>query len=84
VLFLDELPEFGAIKLEDRRQPLEERTVTLARAADTLSVLSNFTLVAAMPPCPCGYFGDPRRVHTCAPGPSAAIRSGSQLGSKAR
>lgn len=66
VLFLDELPEFGATKLEGLRQPLEDRTVTLARAAGTLSFPANFTLVAAMNPCPCGYFGDPRRACSCA------------------
>ncbi len=68
VLFLDELPEFGATKLEGLRQPLEDRTVTLARAAGTLSFPANFTLIAAMNPCPCGYHGDPRRACTCAPG----------------
>lgn len=66
VLFLDELPEFGATKLEGLRQPLEDREVTLARAAGTLKFPSNFTLVAAMNPCPCGYYGDPRRACTCA------------------
>lgn len=66
VLFLDELPEFGATKLEGLRQPLEDRAVTLARAAGTLSFPSNFTLVAAMNPCPCGYYGDPRRACSCA------------------
>jgi magnesium chelatase family protein len=66
VLFLDELPEFGATKLEGLRQPLEDRAVTLARAAGTLSFPSNFTLIAAMNPCPCGYFGDPRRACSCA------------------
>ncbi len=68
VLFLDELPEFGATKLEGLRQPLEDRTVTLARAAGTLSFPANFTLIAAMNPCPCGYYGDPRRACSCAPG----------------
>jgi magnesium chelatase family protein len=68
VLFLDEMPEFGATKLEGLRQPLEDRTVTLARAAGTLSFPANFTLIAAMNPCPCGYFGDPRRACSCAPG----------------
>ena len=66
VLFLDELPEFGATKLEGLRQPLEDRTVTLARAAGTLSFPANFTLIAAMNPCPCGYYGDPRRSCSCA------------------
>ena len=68
MLFLDELPEFGATKLEGLRQPLEDRTVTLARAAGTLTFPANFTLVAAMNPCPCGYYGDPRRACTCAAG----------------
>ena len=54
VLFLDELPEFGPTKLEGLRQPLEDRSVTLARAAGTLSFPSDFTLIAAMNPCPCG------------------------------
>ena len=55
-------------KLEGLRQPLEDRTVTLARAAGTLTFPANFTLVAAMNPCPCGYYGDPRRACSCAPG----------------
>lgn len=67
VLFLDELPEFGATKLEGLRQPLEDRTVTLARAAGTLTFPANFTLVGAMNPCPCGFFGDPARACRCAP-----------------
>jgi magnesium chelatase family protein len=66
VLFLDELPEFGATKLEGLRQPLEDRAVTLARAAGTLSFPSIVTLIAAMNPCPCGFFGDPRRACSCA------------------
>lgn len=70
VLFLDELPEFGATKLEGLRQPLEDRTVTLARAAGTLTFPAHFSLIAAMNPCPCGYFGDPRRVCTC---PASAV-----------
>ncbi|MCC6314150.1 MAG: YifB family Mg chelatase-like AAA ATPase [Thermomicrobiales bacterium] len=67
VLFLDELPEFGATKLEGLRQPLEDRLVTLARAAGTLTFPANFTLVGAMNPCPCGFFGDPARSCRCAP-----------------
>ena len=65
VLFLDELPEFSGGTLEMLRQPLEDRTVTLARASGTLSFPANFTLVAAMNPCPCGYFGDPLRECRC-------------------
>ncbi len=63
VLFLDELPEFNTATLEMLRQPLEDRRVTLARAAGTVSFPANFTLVAAMNPCPCGHLGDP--THAC-------------------
>jgi len=67
VLFLDELPEFPRNVLEQLRQPLEERTVTLARANMTLSFPSNFMLVAAMNPCPCGFYGDTTRECRCTP-----------------
>lgn len=63
VLFLDELPEFPRNVLELLRQPLEERTVTLARSNMTLSFPASFMMVAAMNPCPCGFFGDP--THEC-------------------
>ena len=53
VLFLDELPEFSAQALETLRQPLEDRVVTITRAAGTLSFPANFVLIAAMNPCPC-------------------------------
>lgn len=66
VLFLDELPEFQGTMLEGLRQPLEDRRVTLARAAGTLTFPANFTLIGAMNPCPCGYFGDPVRDCRCA------------------
>ena len=65
VLFLDELPEFPRNVLEQLRQPLEERSVTLARATMTLSFPASFMLVAAMNPCPCGFFGDPTRECRC-------------------
>ena len=65
VLFLDELPEFSAQTLEMLRQPMEDRTVTLARASGTLTFPANFTLVAAMNPCPCGFLGDPMRECRC-------------------
>nr|MBA3336992.1 YifB family Mg chelatase-like AAA ATPase [Chloroflexia bacterium] len=66
VLFLDELPEFSSHTLEILRQPLEDRRVTLARASGTVSFPANFTLIAAMNPCPCGYWGDPVRECRCA------------------
>ncbi len=65
VLFLDELPEFGAHMLEMLRQPLEDRTVTLSRASGAITFPANFMLVAAMNPCPCGYYGDPQTPCTC-------------------
>ena len=67
VLFLDELPEFNTQTLEVLRQPLEDRRVTIARASGTIAFPANVTLVAAMNPCPCGYYGDPVRECTCAP-----------------
>lgn len=68
VLFLDELPEFGSRNLETLRQPLEDKIVTISRAAGTLSFPANFMFVAAMNPCPCGYFGDERKQCTCSLG----------------
>lgn len=65
VLFLDELPEFKKHVLEVLRQPLEDKRVTIARAAISLSYPSSFMLVAAMNPCPCGFAGDPTRQCTC-------------------
>jgi magnesium chelatase family protein len=71
VLFLDELPEFAAQTLEVLRQPLEDRKVTLARASGSVTFPANFTLVAAMNPCPCGFAGDPVKECRCA---SAAVQ----------
>lgn len=65
VLFLDELPEFHRSTLEVLRQPLEDGSVTIARAANTLCYPASCMLVAAMNPCPCGYYGDPKRACTC-------------------
>jgi len=67
VLFLDELPEFKKNVLEVMRQPLEDGRVIIGRAAITLEYPASFTLVGAMNPCPCGYFGDPFHECTCNP-----------------
>jgi magnesium chelatase family protein len=67
VLFLDELPEFGSRVLEVMRQPIEDKLVTISRAQGSLTFPANFMLVAAMNPCPCGYYGDPLKPCTCAP-----------------
>jgi magnesium chelatase family protein len=68
VLFLDELPEFPRGVLEQMRQPLEEGTVTLARSNGSLTFPARVLLVAAMNPCPCGFYGDPTRECRCTPG----------------
>jgi magnesium chelatase family protein len=67
VLFLDELPEFPRNVLELLRQPLEDRRVTISRAAMALEFPCSFLLVCAMNPCPCGYLGDAARRCTCPP-----------------
>ncbi len=65
VLFLDELPEFQKNILESLRQPLETGKVHIARVKDTLTFPARFTLVAAMNPCPCGFYGDPEKECRC-------------------
>ena len=67
LLFLDELPEFPRNVLEVMRQPLEDHSVTIARASMSLSFPARFMLAAAMNPCPCGYFNDRSRQCMCTP-----------------
>jgi magnesium chelatase family protein len=65
VLFLDELPEFGPRVLEVLRQPIEDKVVTISRAQGSLTFPANFQMIAAMNPCPCGYYGDTLKPCTC-------------------
>jgi magnesium chelatase family protein len=67
VLFLDELPEFRKNVLEVLRQPLEDLQITISRVMGTLTFPASIMLVAAMNPCPCGFFGDKTHECTCAP-----------------
>ena len=66
VLFLDEFPEFHSSALESLREPVEARAVTITRVRGSVTFPASFLLIAAMNPCPCGYYGDPRRACSCA------------------
>lgn len=68
VLFLDELPEFKRSVLEVMRQPMEDRIVTISRARVTVDYPASFMLIAAMNPCPCGYYNHPEKECVCSPG----------------
>lgn len=67
VLFLDEFPEFSSRAIEVMRQPMEDKVVTISRAKGSLTFSANFQLIAAMNPCPCGWYGDSQKTCTCAP-----------------
>lgn len=75
ILFLDELPEFKRDSLEVLRQPLEDGIITISRVNATLSYPCSIMLVAAMNPCPCGNFGNPKRICTCSTGQIQRYRS---------
>ena len=65
VLFLDEFVEFQSSALQTLREPMEEKIITISRANGSISFPANFTLVAAMNPCPCGYYGDEKHICRC-------------------
>ncbi|MDZ4132648.1 MAG: YifB family Mg chelatase-like AAA ATPase, partial [Dethiobacteria bacterium] len=67
ILFFDELPEYNRDVLEALRQPLEDRVVTVTRAAATVTYPADFMFIGSMNPCPCGNYGDPRRECRCSP-----------------
>ncbi|MFC1638635.1 YifB family Mg chelatase-like AAA ATPase, partial [Patescibacteria group bacterium] len=67
VLFLDEFPEYSRVVLESLRQPLEDGVITVSRIKGTLEFPAQFTLVAAMNPCPCGNATDPQKMCSCSP-----------------
>ena len=68
ILFLDELPEFGRNLLETLRQPMENKSVLVSRSRYAVEYPANFMLIAAMNPCPCGYYNHPTKACVCPPG----------------
>ncbi len=74
VLFLDEFPEFPRPALENLRQPLEDGTITISRAQGSLIFPAKFMLIAAMNPCPCGYFNEPDKRCVCSCGQISSYR----------
>jgi magnesium chelatase family protein len=66
LFFLDEFPEFGTRVLEVMSQPMEDKVVTISPAKGLLTFSANFQLIAAMNPCPCGFYGDTQKHCTCA------------------
>lgn len=74
VLFLDEVAEFPRQSLESLRQPLEDHHITISRASGSISLPSQFILLAAQNPCPCGFLGDKKRTCTCMPGQIAKYK----------
>jgi len=75
VLFLDELPEFPRQVLENLRQPIEDKVVTISRASGSYEFPADFILLAAMNPCPCGFLSDPERHCVCTPGQIVKYRN---------
>ena len=67
VLFLDEMPEYSRSAVETLRQPLEDGVITVSRLAQTIEYPANFTLIASMNPCPCGYYGSKNHNCKCTP-----------------
>lgn len=74
VLFLDEFPEFQRPVMEALRQPLEDRTITVARAQGAVSFPASFMLIATMNPCPCGNYRNPKKDCSCSPGAISKYR----------
>ncbi|MFH1667613.1 MAG: YifB family Mg chelatase-like AAA ATPase [Candidatus Komeilibacteria bacterium] len=75
VLFLDELSEFPRQVLENLRQPIEDKVVTISRASGSYEFPADFILLAAMNPCPCGFLSDPERHCVCTPGQIVKYRN---------